>query len=579
VADAATAAAKRAHAEAAAAVTREQLMSMLTDLKARQDASTSVEAALLAADMARAAAEAGLAEARAQVTELQAQMQARAAAAATSRHISDVMVESAQAKEVAATAQCSALRAELVEVRTGTPAPRTLARRNRDAAVAASPAVASVRAALAFGTPVAVQKGSGQQAAAGTQTTPGQAEEESGSQSSEYEQFLVAQVAQLEAELVEMAQLVEGSAEEAARARAALSPLQATSAAAVDAAQQRAALAERRCADAEAAAAAAAGALGTVQDALDVKQAQLADMSAQVMAMAQRMRAITSGNATPGAPAASPMTWPAGSTGGEPSALHTAFTGLERELASARATAAAASARARAWEGQAAGLRGEIDSLREEAEALASELADAKEALEEAQQRVVDAQRAADAAEETAAQASAQASAALEELARAKARAERKKEQERQAAAAAAAAAASGAQDAATAERWRAESGRLHRELDALTAALAVERAALDAARAGMASHEQVSGTPARRAAQSDSVVPATPVIDASGSGMLLTSEALDALEAMLAATPDQENDAALVPGRGKALLEGVAATRLALDAVGGSLARINNSA
>ena len=556
-------------------------MSMLSDLKARQDASTSVEAALLAADMARAAAEAGLAEARTQVTELQAQLQARAAAAATSRHISDVMVEAAQAKEVAATAQCSALRAELVEVRTGTPAPRTLARRNRDAAVAASPAVASVRAALAFGTPVG-----GHKTAAETQTTPGaQGEADEGAgQSSEYEQFLVAQVAQLEEELADMAQLVESSAAEAARARAALSPLQATSTAAVEAAQQRAALDERRCADAEAAAAAAAGALGTVQDALDVKHSQLADMSAQVMAMAQRMRAITSGAATPGAPAPSPMAWPGsgggGSPWGEPSALQAAFSGLERELASARATAAAASTRARASEGQKEELRAEVDSLREEAEALASELADAKEALAEAQQAVVAAQRAAEAAEETAAQASAQASAALDELARAKARAERKREQERQAAAAAAAAAVSDAQDVATTERWRAESARLRGELDALTAALAVERAALDAARGRVATHEQV-GTPARRAAgaASDSVVPATPVIDASGAGML-TSEALDALEAMLAATPDQENagTAALVPGRGKALLEGVAATRLALDAVGSSLARINTA-
>ena len=536
VADASAAAAKRAHAEAVAAVTREQLVSMLTDLKARQQSSTQAEAALLTSDMARIAAEAALEEAQAQVAELTAQLQSRAAAAAASRQLSNVIVESAQKKQAAAHAQCHQLRAELAEVRTGaTPGPRTAHRRPRDGL--ASPAVASVRAALAFGTPVH-----------GTQskTSSGKAEggEAASGGNNEYEEFLEAQVAQLEMELADMAQLVEQSTAEAAHAKAALSPLAASSHAALADANTRADAAEERAVAAEAAAAAAASALGAVQDALDAKQMEVSDMSAQVMALAQRMRALSAGTASPGAgawyaAAGSTATRPPRGGGPEPSALHTALAGLERELASARAAAATAVSAAREAEVKATSARQEAEALREEAETLAGELADAKHALAESQRVAAQAQRRADGAEAAAAEAKAKANSAMDQVDRVT----RAREQERQAAAAAAAAsAASEAHDEAAAAAARAEKTRLREQYERLIALLGPERAALEAALRGSAQVHR-GDTPVRQGAGGE-VVPSTPE---AGSGLFssrntLTSEALDALEAALAKTPDQEN-------------------------------------
>ena len=582
-------------------MTREQLGEMLADLRARQEESGDMQAALCAAELARRAAEQALVEAQAALAERDVQAAARAAAASTSRQLADAVVDAALAKEAVAASESRTLKAELAAARSGaTPAPRTLSR-HALSALKSAPRTRPQQQQQPSPVDAAFTVRSNMEFAAGAASPA--AAPQSGAEPSEYQAFLEQRVAELEEEIMQALSAAEEAAEDAGRARAVLSPLQAAVAqrsnAQLDAALARAHHAEAIAQEATAANDGARRVIAVLETSLESKQSELAALTTELLAMAKRMRAISGG--------ASPILAASPHGAMRHSALDAALAGLERELGAARAAAAAAVQRADARAQEAASARLEVDALAEEAEALAAELAEAQGGLAaERQARLAaeharagaatDASAAAERcafAEAAAAQAAAEASRAVAELQRAKEAALRRRDAQR----AQQAQQAACGPDADTLQRLRSETRRLREQLEALNAQLEAERAslshvqtallnaadapaAIDALRAGMA------GTPMRvicvnaekEEEDEDAGVPATPVPDAS-SRRTLSAEALDALEAMLAATPvggAPENAAPATPGLGKHVLAGLAHTRRTLEAVSNQLGRIS---
>ena len=583
-------------------MTREQLGEMLADLRARQEESGDMQAALCAAELARRAAEQALVEAQAALAERDVQAAARAAAASTSRQLADAVVDAALAKEAVAASESRTLKAELAAARSGaTPAPRTLSRHALSALKSAPRTRPQQQQQQPSPVDAAFAVRSNMEFAAGAASPA--AAPQSGAEPSEYQAFLEQRVAELEEEIMQALSAAEEAAEDAGRARAVLSPLQAAVAqrsnAQLDAALARAHHAEAIAQEATAANDGARRVIAVLETSLESKQSELAALTTELLAMAKRMRAISGG--------ASPILAASPHGAMRHSALDAALAGLERELGAARAAAAAAVQRADARAQEAASARLEVDALAEEAEALAAELAEAQGGLAaERQARLAaeharagaatDASAAAERcafAEAAAAQAAAEASRAVAELQRAKEAALRRRDAQR----AQQAQQAACGPDADTLQRLRSETRRLREQLEALNAQLEAERAslshvqtallnaadapaAIDALRAGMA------GTPMRvicvnaekEEEDEDAGVPATPVPDASSRGTL-SAEALDALEAMLAATPvggAPENAAPATPGLGKHVLAGLAHTRRTLEAVSTQLGRIS---